>query len=267
MKDMTNTKKLIELPLNLPSPVQTVPTSNGLVPTPGFLPALAAAAPSPAVTPPFPAAAAPHLPLTPAPTPPAAHTHTLPLQPLTNISNLPLQSLSPNTIAPVRASPNSMLSHKLDGKKDCLHMQNLPLDASMGNVLAFLDDLSRKATSVHIMYDMHGMPRGEAIVQMDSGESAKLAELQTSGKQIIFNNKSYVLDATQISKEEISKTFAQAQSPAATSLVTPQQQVAPQQALLAAPLQQNLQMAGGQLMYHHLMQQVRCVLLYKAKPI
>ncbi len=148
----------------------------------------------------------------------------------------------------------------------------------MANILAFLDDLARKATSVHIMYDMNGMPRGEAIVQMDSGQcacachgageavgvsvqirqramstlhthtgiclavkmaegisvqtrshakqfsnifsrtfllagdAAKMAEVATCGKQIIFHGKNYVLEATQISKEEMFSKAVQPQT-------------------------------------------------------
>ncbi len=95
-------------------------------------------------------------------------------------------------------------------------MNNLPLEANMANILAFLDDMARKATSVHIMYDMHGLPRGEAIVQMDSPDAAKSAAVQTTGKQIIFNGKTYVLESAQISKEEMF-TKAIAQTPTNTN--------------------------------------------------
>ncbi len=74
--------------------------------------------PSPTVTPPFhpSAPATPHLP-TPPPTP-----TMLPLQPLTNINNLPLQSLSTN--AQMSVKPQLPLpTPKFDSKKDCLHLQ------------------------------------------------------------------------------------------------------------------------------------------------
>ena len=224
-----------QLPLSVPPTggLPSVSSANGL------LSGLMHTLPSPnSVTPPFPT----HLTTPPPP---------MPLQPLTNLNNLPLQPISTNTV-PLKtlSNNNNLLPTKLEGKKDCLHVQNLPLEANMANILAFLDDLARKATSVHIMYDMHGVPRGEAIIQMDSSESAKLAEIQTSGKQIIFNSKNYVLEAIQISKEEM---FSKAVAPAPT---TPsfQQHYVPQMHTL--PQQQNLPLGSGQIMYHQIMQQV-----------
>ena len=227
------------LPLSMPpgGALTSVSSAGGLLP--GLMHAIPP--PSP-VTPPFPT----HLTQPPPP---------MPLQPLTNMNNLPLQPINTNTM-PLKTVNNNLLpAAKLEGKKDCLHVQNLPFEANMANILAFLDDLARKATSVHIMYDMHGIPRGEAIVQMDSSESAKLAELQTSGKQIIFNSKSYVLEVTQISKEEM---FSKAvgPSPATSPNVQQQQQQAFIPQIQALAQQQNLPLGGGQIMYHQLMQQV-----------
>ena len=225
------------LPLSVPPPGGlTAASSAG-----GLLPGLMHTLPSPnSVTPPFPT----HL--TPPPPP-------MPLQPLTNLNNLPLQQVNTNTVPIKTVNNNNLLSAKLEGKKDCLHVQNLPLEANMANILAFLDDLARKATSVHIMYDMHGVPRGEAIIQMDSSESAKLAEIQTSGKQIIFNSKNYVLEASQISKEEM---FSKAVTPSPSTPPTFQQPYVQQ--VTAPSQQQSLPLMGGQIMYHQLMQQVRC---------
>ena len=98
----------------------------------------------------------------------------------------------------------------------------------------------------------------EAIIQMDSGESAKLAEIQTSGKQIIFNAKNYILEATQISKEEM---FSKAIAHSPTVSFQQQQQQQQQQPqyiphIQAIQQQQNLPLGGGQIMYHQLMQQV-----------
>ncbi len=157
----------------------------------------------------------------------------LPLQPL-NHNTLNHNTLNHNTL-PIKTVNNNILS-KLGNKKDCLHMNNIPLEANMANILAFLDDMARKATSVHIMYDMHGMPRGEAIIQMDGPESAKSAAAQTSGKQIIFNGKTYVLESAQISKEEMfSKTIAQA--PANNPLAGPNNPLG--NGLLQTPQQQH----------------------------
>ncbi|KAH9383663.1 hypothetical protein HPB48_025415 [Haemaphysalis longicornis] len=63
---------------------------------------------------------------------------------------------------------------KLSTGKECLHLRGLPVDAQPETIMQFLgpDALSVIPEGVHIMYTPEGQPSGEAIIQMNSEESA-----------------------------------------------------------------------------------------------
>lgn len=63
---------------------------------------------------------------------------------------------------------------KLSTGKECLHLRGLPVDAQTETIMQFLGPDARRVIpeGVHIIYTPDGQPSGQAIVQMDSEDSA-----------------------------------------------------------------------------------------------
>ncbi|XP_077560741.1 epithelial splicing regulatory protein 2-like [Haemaphysalis longicornis] len=93
----------------------------------------------------------------------------------------PPQPSAQETIQPSVPARSQGVRHEtlapLSTGKECLRLQGVPLDGQHETIIEFLGPDARSVVDqgVHIVYTAEGQPSGEAIVQMNSEESASRA--------------------------------------------------------------------------------------------
>ncbi|XP_053633545.1 epithelial splicing regulatory protein 1 isoform X7 [Cherax quadricarinatus] len=90
-------------------------------------------------------------------------------------------------------------------RKDCIRLRGLPFEAQVEHILEFLGELAKSIVyqGVHMVYNAHGQPSGEAFIQMDSEHSAFLAAQQRHHRYMIFGKKQRYIEVFQCSGEDM----------------------------------------------------------------
>ncbi|XP_050687372.1 RNA-binding protein fusilli-like isoform X6 [Eriocheir sinensis] len=90
-------------------------------------------------------------------------------------------------------------------RKDCIRLRGLPFEAQVEHILEFLGELAKSIVyqGVHMVYNAHGQPSGEAFIQMDSEHSAYLASQQRHHRYMVFGKKQRYIEVFQCSGEDM----------------------------------------------------------------
>ncbi|KAK3889397.1 hypothetical protein Pcinc_006610 [Petrolisthes cinctipes] len=90
-------------------------------------------------------------------------------------------------------------------RKDCIRLRGLPFEAQVEHILEFLGELAKSIVyqGVHMVYNAHGQPSGEAFIQMDSEHSAFLASQQRHHRYMVFGKKQRYIEVFQCSGEDM----------------------------------------------------------------
>ncbi|XP_063591181.1 RNA-binding protein fusilli-like isoform X4 [Penaeus indicus] len=90
-------------------------------------------------------------------------------------------------------------------RKDCIRLRGLPFEAQVEHILEFLGEHAKSIVyqGVHMVYNAHGQPSGEAFIQMDSEHSAFLASQQRHHRYMVFGKKQRYIEVFQCSGEDM----------------------------------------------------------------
>ncbi|XP_042203655.1 RNA-binding protein fusilli-like isoform X6 [Homarus americanus] len=90
-------------------------------------------------------------------------------------------------------------------RKDCIRLRGLPFEAQVEHILEFLGELAKSIVyqGVHMVYNAHGQPSGEAFIQMDSEHSAFMAAQQRHHRYMVFGKKQRYIEVFQCSGEDM----------------------------------------------------------------
>ncbi|CAF1344615.1 unnamed protein product [Rotaria sordida] len=112
-------------------------------------------------------------------------------------------SLKDIPFAPLPMLPPEMLSG--GNKKDCIRVRNLPVECGIEQILEFLGVHSQHivAQGVHMVYNAHGQPSGEAFIQMNSEAASFNAAAHKNNKYLFFNGKKRYIEVIQCSGEDM----------------------------------------------------------------
>lgn len=114
-------------------------------------------------------------------------------------------SLKDIPYAPLPMIPPEMLT--IGNRKDCIRVRNLPMECGIEQILEFLGVHSQHivAQGVHMVYNVHGQPSGEAFIQMNSENAAFNAATYKNSKYLFFNGKKRYIEVLQCSGEEMNQ--------------------------------------------------------------
>ncbi|CAF4135940.1 unnamed protein product, partial [Rotaria magnacalcarata] len=114
-------------------------------------------------------------------------------------------SLKDIPFAPLPMLPPEMLSGA--NKKDCIRVRNLPVECGIEQILEFLGVHSQHimAQGVHMVYNAHGQPSGEAFIQMNSEAASFNAAAHKNNKYMFFNGKKRYIEVIQCSGEDMNQ--------------------------------------------------------------
>ncbi|XP_017040588.1 RNA-binding protein fusilli isoform X4 [Drosophila ficusphila] len=75
--------------------------------------------------------------------------------------------------------------------KNCIRLRGLPYEAMVEHILHFLDDFAKHIIyqGVHMVINAQGQPSGEAFIQMDLEESARLCAQRKHNQFMVFGKK------------------------------------------------------------------------------
>lgn len=106
---------------------------------------------------------------------------------------------------PLPMLPPEMLS--AGNKRDCIRVRNLPVECGIEQILEFLGVHSQHIIpqGVHMVFNAHGQPSGEAFIQMDSETSSYNASMHKNNKYLFFNGKKRFIEVLQCSGEEMNQ--------------------------------------------------------------
>ncbi|CAF3725437.1 unnamed protein product [Adineta steineri] len=112
-------------------------------------------------------------------------------------------SLKDIPFAPLPILPPEMLTG--GNKKDCIRVRNLPIECGIEQILEFLGIHSQHivAQGVHMVYNAHGQPSGEAFIQMNSEGASFNAATHKNNKYMFFNGKKRYIEVIQCSGEDM----------------------------------------------------------------
>jgi len=112
-------------------------------------------------------------------------------------------SLKDIPFAPLPILPPEMLT--AGNKRDCIRVRNLPIECGIEQILEFLGVHSQHivAQGIHMVYNAHGQPSGEAFIQMDSEAAAFNAAAHKNNKYMFFNGKKRYIEVIQCSGEDM----------------------------------------------------------------
>ncbi|XP_066954817.1 epithelial splicing regulatory protein 1 isoform X5 [Macrobrachium rosenbergii] len=90
-------------------------------------------------------------------------------------------------------------------RKDCIRLRGLPFEAQVEHILEFLGEHAKSIVyqGVHMVYNAHGQPSGEAFIQMDGEHSAFMASQQRHHRYMIFGKKQRYIEVFQCSGEDM----------------------------------------------------------------
>ncbi|XP_067628955.1 RNA-binding protein fusilli-like [Eurosta solidaginis] len=129
----------------------------------------------------------------------------------------------PPLIAQLPAMPLSLLPQHLitsGTTKKCIRLRGLPYEALVEHILHFLDDFAKHIIyqGVHMVINSQGQPSGEAFIQMDSEESARLCALRKHNQFMMFGKKYRYIEVFQCSGDDMNMVLnGGLQSPVATA--------------------------------------------------
>ncbi|XP_036330141.1 RNA-binding protein fusilli-like isoform X1 [Rhagoletis pomonella] len=129
----------------------------------------------------------------------------------------------PPLIAQLPAMPLSLLPQHLitsGTTKNCIRLRGLPYEALVEHILHFLDDFAKHIIyqGVHMVINAQGQPSGEAFIQMDSEESARLCALRKHNQFMMFGKKYRYIEVFQCSGDDMNMVLnGGLQSPIATT--------------------------------------------------
>ncbi|XP_004520961.1 RNA-binding protein fusilli [Ceratitis capitata] len=114
----------------------------------------------------------------------------------------------PPLIAQLPAMPLSLLPQHLitsGTTKNCIRLRGLPYEALVEHILHFLDDFAKHIIyqGVHMVINAQGQPSGEAFIQMDSEESARLCALRKHNQFMMFGKKYRYIEVFQCSGDDM----------------------------------------------------------------
>ncbi|CAF1600804.1 unnamed protein product, partial [Adineta ricciae] len=114
-------------------------------------------------------------------------------------------SLKDIPYAPLPILPPEMLTG--GNKKDCIRVRNLPIECGIEQILEFLGIHAQHiiAQGVHMVYNAHGQPSGEAFIQMDSESASFNAAAHKNNKYMFFNGKKRYIEVLQCSGEDMNQ--------------------------------------------------------------
>ncbi|XP_016996608.2 RNA-binding protein fusilli isoform X4 [Drosophila takahashii] len=118
--------------------------------------------------------------------------------------------------------------------KNCIRLRGLPYEAMVEHILHFLDDFAKHIIyqGVHMVINAQGQPSGEAFIQMDQEESARLCAQRRHNHYMMFGKKYRYIEVFQCSGDDMNMVLnGGLASPVAQP---PPQHLHKQQSLLAA---------------------------------
>ncbi|KAK6632912.1 hypothetical protein RUM43_012655 [Polyplax serrata] len=126
-------------------------------------------------------------------------------------------------VAPI---PSTVPQHVITSgtKKDCIRLRGLPYEAQVEHILDFLGDNANNIVlqGVHMVYNVHGQPSGEAFIQMNSEASASQAANHCHHRYINFGKKQRYVEVFQCSGDDMNAFLTSGHvSPKATSVISP----------------------------------------------
>ncbi|CAF4016969.1 unnamed protein product [Rotaria sordida] len=112
-------------------------------------------------------------------------------------------SLKDIPFAPLPMLPPEMLTG--GNKKDCIRVRNLPIECGIEQILEFLGVHSQHivAHGVHMVYNSHGQPSGEAFIQMNSEGASFNAATHKNNRYMFYNGKKRYIEVLQCSGEDM----------------------------------------------------------------
>ncbi|XP_039957392.1 RNA-binding protein fusilli isoform X2 [Bactrocera tryoni] len=111
-------------------------------------------------------------------------------------------------IAQLPSMPLSLLPQHLitsGTTKNCIRLRGLPYEALVEHILHFLDDFAKHIIfqGVHMVINAQGQPSGEAFIQMDSEESARLCAQRKHNQFMMFGKKYRYIEVFQCSGDDM----------------------------------------------------------------
>ncbi|XP_015040855.2 RNA-binding protein fusilli isoform X4 [Drosophila pseudoobscura] len=89
--------------------------------------------------------------------------------------------------------------------KNCIRLRGLPYEAMVEHILHFLDDFAKHIIyqGVHMVINAQGQPSGEAFIQMDSEDSARLCAQRKHNQFMVFGKKFRYIEVFQCSGDDM----------------------------------------------------------------
>ncbi|XP_017033383.1 RNA-binding protein fusilli isoform X4 [Drosophila kikkawai] len=89
--------------------------------------------------------------------------------------------------------------------KNCIRLRGLPYEAMVEHILHFLDDFAKHIIyqGVHMVINAQGHPSGEAFIQMDSEDSARLCAQRKHNQYMVFGKKFRYIEVFQCSGDDM----------------------------------------------------------------
>ncbi|XP_030388413.1 RNA-binding protein fusilli isoform X4 [Scaptodrosophila lebanonensis] len=105
------------------------------------------------------------------------------------------------------ANPNPNPQHIITSgtTKNCIRLRGLPYEALVEHILHFLDDFAKHIIyqGVHMVINAQGQPSGEAFIQMDSEDSARLCAQRKHNQFMVFGKKFRYIEVFQCSGDDM----------------------------------------------------------------
>ncbi|XP_034479399.1 RNA-binding protein fusilli isoform X3 [Drosophila innubila] len=124
-------------------------------------------------------------------------------------------ALNPLTASASHANLCSSLTHAPQHlitsgtTKNCIRLRGLPYEAMVEHILHFLDDFAKHIIyqGVHMVINAQGQPSGEAFIQMDSEDSARLCAQRKHNQYMIFGKKLRYIEVFQCSGDDMNQVL------------------------------------------------------------
>ncbi|KAH8320397.1 hypothetical protein KR067_002087 [Drosophila pandora] len=112
-----------------------------------------------------------------------------------------LAASSPNLCPPV--PPQHLITSGTT--RNCIRLRGLPYEAMVEHILHFLDGFAKHIIyqGVHMVINAQGQPSGEAFIQMDSEDSARLCAQRKHNQFMVFGKKFRYIEVFQCSGDDM----------------------------------------------------------------
>ncbi|XP_054090835.1 RNA-binding protein fusilli isoform X2 [Zeugodacus cucurbitae] len=143
-------------------------------------------------------------------------------------------------IAQLPAMPLSLLPQHLitsGTTKNCIRLRGLPYEAMVEHILHFLDDFAKHIIfqGVHMVINAQGQPSGEAFIQMDSEESARVCAQHKHNQFMMFGKKYRYIEVFQCSGDDMNMVLNGGLQSPVSATPHPHHSAAAKQASLLSP--------------------------------